>query len=110
MDYHIIDYIIRKNNYSLWRSCKNKFEIIKNEHGTYGEYYDFIIKIELDDNNNDIINFNVATDDEEYGKKINKIVNEIIVSGNIQFDKFCFAIKDYNIYNLSSFKMPINNK
>jgi hypothetical protein len=24
-----MDYIIRKKNYSLWRYCKNKFDIIK---------------------------------------------------------------------------------
>ena len=34
----MIDCIIRKHNYSLWRYCTNKFDIIKNEHGTYGEY------------------------------------------------------------------------
>ncbi len=96
MDYHIIDYIIRKKNYSLWRFCKNKFDIIKNEHGTYGEYYDFIIQIEVCDNNY-IINVDVISDDKNYEKQIKKIVNEIIVSENVQFDKFCFAILDYNI-------------
>ena len=97
MDYHIIDYIVRKKNYSLWRSCKNKFDIIKNEHGTYGEYNDFVIKIELCDNNNYIINVDVISDDKDYEKKIKKIVNEIIVSGNTQLDKFCFTIIDCDI-------------
>lgn len=97
MDYHIIDQIIRKKNYSLWRSCKNKFDIIKNEHGTYGEYYDFIIKIELCNNTNYIINVDVMSDDKDLEKKIKKIVNDINVSGNVQFDKFCFAILDYNM-------------
>lgn len=96
MDYHIIDYIIRKKNYSLWRSCKNKFDIAKNENGTYGEYCDFIIKIEVCDNNY-IINVDVISDDKDHEKQITKIVNDIIVSGNVQFDKFCFAILDYNI-------------
>lgn len=96
MDHHIIDYIIRKQNYSLWRVCKNKFDIIKNEHGTYGEYSDFIINIEVCDNNS-IINVDVISDDKDCEKQIKKIVNEIIVSGNEQFDKFCFAILDYNI-------------
>ena len=72
MDYHIIDYIVRKKNYSLWRSCKNKFDIIKNEHGTYGEYNDFVIKIELCDNNNYIINVDVISDDKDYEKKNKK--------------------------------------
>ena len=96
MDDHIIDYIIRKKNYSLFRTCKNNYDIIKNEHGTYGEYYDFIIKIELCDNNN-IINVDVISDDKDCEKQIKKIVNDITVSGNVQFDKFCFAILDYNI-------------
>ena len=30
-------------------------------------------------------------------KKIKKIVNEIIVSGNTQLDKFCFTIIDCDI-------------
>lgn len=96
MDYRIIDYIIRKKNYSLWRYCKNKFDIIKNEHGTYGEYYDFIIKIELC-NNNCIINVDVISHDKDYENQIKKIVNEIIISGNVHFDKFCFAILDCDI-------------
>tara|TARA_B100000073_G_scaffold303411_2_gene271452 strand:+ start:1910 stop:2200 length:291 start_codon:yes stop_codon:yes gene_type:complete len=96
MDYHIIDHIIRKKNFSLFPICKNKYYIIKNEHGTYGEYYDFIIKIELCDNNN-IINVDVISDDKDCEKQIKKIVNDITVSGNVQFDKFCFAILDCNI-------------
>ncbi len=91
MDYHIIDYIIRKKNYSIWRSCKNKFELTKNEQGTYGEYYDYIIKIDVSDENN-IINFDVVADDNFSQLKIKNIVNDIITSGNIQFDKFCMAI------------------
>jgi len=93
MDYHIIDYNIRKKNYSLWRCCKNKYDIIKNEHGTYGEYNDFIITIMLC-NNNYIINFDVISDNKEYNKEIEKIVTEIIESGNIKFDEFCFAVVD----------------
>ena len=97
MDYHLIDYIIRKKNYSLWRSCEHKFEIIKNEHGTYGEYNDFVIKVELSNNNTNVVSVEVVSDDKEYEKHIKTVVNEIIVSGTTQFDKFCFAIVDCNI-------------
>lgn len=92
MDYHIIDYIIRQKNYSLWRSCENKFDIIKNEHGTYGEYYDFIISIVLD--NNYIVKCDVITHDKEYKKEIQIFINEITSKCNIKLDKFCFAIVD----------------
>lgn len=94
MDYHIIEYIIRKKNYSLWNYGNNKFDITKNEHGVYGEYYDFIIKIDVCDNTNCIKSVDVICDDIENKKKIKKMVDEIIVSGNNQFDKFCFAILD----------------
>ena len=94
MDYHIIDYIIRKKNYSLWRSCKNKFNLIKNEHGTYGEYNDFVIKIEICDNSNSILGVDVVSNHKEYEIQIKQIIDKIFVSGNTQFDDFCFAIYD----------------
>lgn len=96
MDYNIIDYIIRKKNYSLYRYNKETFDIIKNESGTYGEFYDFIIKIHLCDDNC-IIKADVITHDKEYEIQIKKIVNEILFSGKNQFDKFCFAILEYNL-------------
>jgi len=92
----MIDCIIRKHNYSLWRYCTNKFDIIKNEHGTYGEYNDFIIRIELCDNHIHVVKFDIVVDDKEYEKHIKTIIDQIIISGNTQFDKFCFAIIDSN--------------
>jgi hypothetical protein len=38
-----------------------------------------------------------VSDDKEYEKHIKNVVNEIIVSGTTQFDKFCFAIVDCNV-------------
>lgn len=94
MDYHLIDYNIRQKNYSLWRSCKNKFDIIKNERGTYGEYNDFMISIVLSDNNNYIDKWVVITDDKNYKKEIEKNIHEIMSEGNVQLDKFCFSVVD----------------
>lgn len=89
MNYHLIDYKIRQNYYSLWRFCKNKFDIIKNENGTYREYNDLIIRIVLYDNY--IIELSVITDDNVYKKEIQKIIQEIISKENIQLDEFCLV-------------------
>ncbi len=94
MNYHMIDYIIRPKNYSIWCLCKNKFDIIKNEHGTYGEFYDFIISLELDENTYNIVMWNIQTDNNEYKKEIIKIIDEIMQKENIKLDEFCFAIVD----------------
>ena len=84
MDYHLIDYIIRPKNYSIWPICKNKYDIIKNEHGTYGEFYDFIISLYLDENTHSIVNCDIIADDNEYKQNIKKVVDEIINKKNVK--------------------------
>ena len=39
----VIDIILRKHNYSIMKVKKDILYIIKNEHGTYGEFNDFIL-------------------------------------------------------------------
>lgn len=93
MDYHTIDYIIRKNNYSLWCHSETNFDIIKNEHGTYGEYYDFVINVELNIERN-ISKYNIIIDNDILKKDILKFLDKLFETGKICFHDFCFAIAE----------------
>jgi hypothetical protein len=57
MDY--IDIILAKNNYSIMKVKTDTFYIIKNEHGTYGEFNDFILEVKINPENNIVLNWSI---------------------------------------------------
>ena len=57
MDY--IDIILSKNNYSIMKVKRDTFYIIKNEHGTYGEFNDFILEVKINPENNIVLNWSI---------------------------------------------------
>ncbi len=57
MDY--IDIILKKNNYSIMKIKRDTFYIIKNEHGTYGEFNDFILEVKINPENNIVLNWSI---------------------------------------------------
>lgn len=52
-----IDIILRKHNYSTMKVKSDTLYIIKNEHGTYGEFNDFILEVKLNTDNNIVLNW-----------------------------------------------------
>ena len=52
-----IDIILRKNNYSIMKVKTDTFYIIKNEHGTYGEFNDFILEVKINTETNMVLNW-----------------------------------------------------
>ena len=88
-DHNQIDYIIRQKNYSLWRISDSMFDIIKNEHGTYGEFYDFMITLKMDPITKNIINYElkISTDNKEFIEEtINDIMNKPITLQDFSFE------------------------
>jgi hypothetical protein len=57
MDY--IDIMLTKNNYSMMKVKNDTFYIIKNEHGTYGEFNDFILEVKINPENNMVLNWSI---------------------------------------------------
>ena len=94
-DHNQIDYIIHQKNYSLWRISDSMFDIIKNEHGTYGEFYDFMITLKMDPITKNIINYElkISTDNKEINNNkefieetINDIMNKPITLQDFSFE------------------------
>ena len=95
-DYNQIDYIIKKKNYCLWKITDDTIDIIKNEHGTFGEYFDFIITIKIDINTNIVSTWKISnsgTSSKNYIQEIESKINNIMYK-DILFEDMCFAIAD----------------
>ncbi len=54
-----VDIILGKNNYSTMKVKRDTFYIIKNEHGTYGEFNDFILEVKINPENNMVLNWSI---------------------------------------------------
>lgn len=91
LDYNQINYIINKKNYSLWRISDTKYDITKNEYGTYDEYYDLKIFIEIDELTSIVKYWSIYSGgdipSEQFEHKLRNMYNS-----NILFENFCFAI------------------
>ena len=96
LDYKQIDYIIRKKKYGLWKITDNTFDIIKNEHGTFGEYFDFIITVIIDTNTNIVKSWNISNSGTSNKERIQKIESSMknIMYQDILFEDMCFSIAD----------------
>lgn len=94
LDYKQIDYIIQRKNYCLWKITDDTFDIIKNEHGTFGEYFDFIITVKIDINTNIVSSWKISnngTSSKEYIQEIECKLKNIIFT-DILCEDMCFAI------------------
>lgn len=95
-DYSQIDYIIKKKKYCLWKITDDTFDIIKNEHGTFGEHFDFIITAKIDLNTNIISAWKISnngTSSKNYIQEIEEKIKNIMYK-DILFEDMCFAIAD----------------
>jgi hypothetical protein len=93
-DYSQIDYIIRKQKYCLWKLTDDTFDIIKNEHGTFGEYFDFIITVKIDINTNIVSTWEISnsgTSSKNYIQEIEGKINNIVYK-DILIEDMCFSI------------------
>jgi hypothetical protein len=54
-----IDIILRKYNYSIMKLNADTFYIIKNEHGTYGEFNDFILEVKINPDTNMVLKWSI---------------------------------------------------
>jgi hypothetical protein len=96
LDCYQIDYIIRKKNYCLWKITDASFDIIKNESGTYGEYCDFTINMNIDAKTSLVKKWkiNAGTISKECMQEIEVKIKDIIDRSDMLFEHVCFAIAD----------------
>ena len=81
MDY--IEIILRRKNYSIMKVKEDTFYISKNEHGTYGEFNDFVLQVKINPKNNMVVNWHI----EEIS--IDKNVLQTISKEQISLFQFC---------------------
>ncbi len=79
----VIDIILRKHNYSIMKVKKDILYIIKNEHGTYGEFNDFILEVKINPENNMILNWSVNE------ISVNKDILNYLSKEQMSLFKFC---------------------
>jgi sensor histidine kinase YesM len=94
-DYNQIVYIMQQKNFCLFKISNYKFNIIKNEHGTFGEFFDYLITITIDPKTNYIIYWAISdtgTSTEEYINKVESQLNTIFNSKKILFTEACLSI------------------
>lgn len=95
LDYNQIEYIIRRKNYCLWKITDGKFDIIKNEHGTYGEYFDFIITVKIVPETCIVNSWKITnngTSSKEYIQEIEDKINRLICDKDVLFEDMCIAL------------------
>ncbi len=92
MDYQQIDYNIRKHNYSLWRLDKNRIDIIKNEHGTYGEFNDFIVSTQFDPNTGIILQWKVNINNDHIKQTVITFLETHLTNKQITFEELCLQL------------------
>ena len=54
-----IEIILRKHNYSIMKIKKDMYYVIKNEHGTYGEFSDFTLEMQINPTLNIVTNWTI---------------------------------------------------
>lgn len=97
LDYTQIDYIIRRKNFCLWKITDEKFDIIKNEHGTYGEYFDFIITVKIVPQTYVVKSWKISnngTSGKEYIQEIEGKIKNIMREKEVLLETMCFEISD----------------
>ena len=97
IDYNIIEYIIKKKNFSLYIINIDEIDIIKNEYGTYGEYNDFIINIKIDRYTDEVLEWKVIlqNENEKYLLEINEVLSSFVKKEEkILFEYLCIKISE----------------
>ena len=81
MDFYNIKHKLKLHNYNLYKLTNNKFCITKNEHGTYDEFYDFAINIEIDITTEIILHWDIIQN--------NKNITNIFIKDNTTLSNLC---------------------
>lgn len=91
MDVYELKYKLQKHNYTFYEHTHTKYCITKNEHGTYDEFYDFAIHIEVEPKTYCIVNWDVyiQKNDKTIEKDIYTLLNNSIHKHKTTFMEVC---------------------
>lgn len=70
-------HLLKKKNFSLFMIDNSNIDITKNEHGTWGEFNDYVISVKIDNKTNKVISWSVKISDEENNEQL---MSEIMVA------------------------------
>ena len=89
MDYFLMSYKLKANNFSLYKLSNSKIILSKNENGTYSEFNDYEITIAINETDGTILSFDIKYNvDKTECKSIEKILDNA-VTNNIKFEELC---------------------
>jgi cation transport regulator ChaC len=95
-DYNQIVYIMQQKKFSVFKHSERVINIIKNEHGTFGEFFDYLITVKVDPKTNYVIHWSISdngTSTDEYISNIETQLKAIFNSNKqILFTDACLSI------------------
>jgi|LauGreDrversion4_2_1035121.scaffolds.fasta_scaffold106618_2 hypothetical protein len=96
-DYNQIVYIMQQKNFCLFKISNYTFNIIKNEHGTFGEFFDYLITLTVDSKTNYVVDWKISdtgTSTEESINNVESQLKTIFNSKQILFTDACLSISN----------------
>lgn len=93
-DYNQIVYIMQQKKFSLFKISNSVFNIIKNEHGTFGEFFDYLISITVNTKTNCVIHWTISDSGTSSDEYISNIKSQLKTIFNTQtsFTDVCVSI------------------
>jgi hypothetical protein len=95
-DYNEIVYIMQQKKFSVFKHSDRVIDIIKNERGTFGEFFDYIVTLTVDPKTDYVIHwtiFDTGTSTEEYISHIETELKKIFnTDTQILFTNACLSI------------------
>lgn len=91
MDYFLMSYKLKANNFSLYKLSNDKIVISKNESGTYSEFNDYEINIVINETTGVILYWNINPNNNK-NELIEKLLREAVINKwtiDIVCDKLC---------------------